>query len=73
MSCAQVNITGGGNIIPSATASIPGAFKSTDPGYTANVSAKEVVKAEMRIDALTFGTGLQRLPEELYRSGPSSG
>jgi hypothetical protein len=40
ISCAQVNVTGGGagNATPSPTAKIPGAFKATDPGYTANVS-----------------------------------
>ena len=38
MSCVQVNVTGGGTANPSPTVSIPGAFKSSDPGYTANVS-----------------------------------
>jgi hypothetical protein len=38
ISCAQVNVTGGGNTNPSPTVKIPGAFKATDPGYTANVS-----------------------------------
>ncbi|KAL2198242.1 glycosyl hydrolase family 61-domain-containing protein [Corynascus similis CBS 632.67] len=37
ISCAQVNVTGGGNATPSPTAKIPGAFKATDPGYTANI------------------------------------
>jgi hypothetical protein len=37
VSCAQVNVTGGGNASPSGV-KIPGAFKATDPGYTANVS-----------------------------------
>lgn len=37
MSCAQIKVTGGGSAVPSPTATIPGAFRSTDPGYTANV------------------------------------
>ncbi|KAK4153148.1 glycosyl hydrolase family 61-domain-containing protein [Chaetomidium leptoderma] len=35
--CAQVSVTGGGSGNPGPTVSIPGAFKSTDPGYTANI------------------------------------
>ncbi len=38
ISCAQVNVTGGGSATPGPTVKIPGAFKATDPGYTANVS-----------------------------------
>ncbi|KAK3682197.1 glycosyl hydrolase family 61-domain-containing protein [Podospora appendiculata] len=37
VSCAQVNVTGGGNATPGPTVKIPGAFKATDPGYTANI------------------------------------
>lgn len=37
MSCAQVNVTGGGSTTPSPLVSIPGAFKANDPGYTANI------------------------------------
>ncbi|KAI0434262.1 glycoside hydrolase family 61 protein [Xylaria sp. FL1042] len=37
ISCGQVKISGGGNANPSPTAKIPGAFKATDPGYTANI------------------------------------
>ncbi|KAK1750874.1 glycoside hydrolase [Echria macrotheca] len=36
ISCAQVNVTGGGSATPSGV-KIPGAFKATDPGYTANI------------------------------------
>lgn len=36
ISCAQITVTGGGSANPS-TVLIPGAFKETDPGYTANV------------------------------------
>jgi hypothetical protein len=36
ISCAQISVSGGGSANPS-TVSIPGAFKSTDPGYTANI------------------------------------
>ncbi|KAI0164220.1 glycoside hydrolase family 61 protein [Hypoxylon sp. FL1284] len=35
--CGQINISGGGSASPSPTAKIPGAFKATDPGYTANI------------------------------------
>lgn len=35
-SCAQIKVSGGGSASP-ATVSIPGAFKDTDPGYTANI------------------------------------
>lgn len=37
ISCAQISVTGGGSANPE-TVLIPGAFKATDPGYTANVS-----------------------------------
>ncbi|VBB73143.1 Putative Glycoside Hydrolase Family 61 [Podospora comata] len=36
ISCAQIKVTGGGSVNPSGVA-IPGAFKATDPGYTANI------------------------------------
>ncbi|KAI9655271.1 MAG: hypothetical protein M1821_005418 [Bathelium mastoideum] len=35
--CAQVTVTGGGNGVPTPTVKIPGAFQSTDPGYTVNI------------------------------------
>jgi hypothetical protein len=38
VSCAQIKLTGGGNANP-PTVKIPGVFKESDPGYTANVSA----------------------------------
>ncbi|KAI0554460.1 glycoside hydrolase family 61 protein [Xylaria curta] len=37
ISCGQIKVSGGGNTTPSPTAKIPGAFKATDPGYTANI------------------------------------
>ncbi|KAK4161231.1 glycosyl hydrolase family 61-domain-containing protein [Cladorrhinum sp. PSN259] len=37
ISCAQIRVSGGGSTTPSNTALIPGAFKATDPGYTANI------------------------------------
>ncbi|KAK4140561.1 putative endo-beta-1,4-glucanase D [Dichotomopilus funicola] len=37
ISCAQVNVTGGGSTTPSATAKFPGAIHADDPGYTANI------------------------------------
>ncbi|KAK3938661.1 putative endo-beta-1,4-glucanase D [Diplogelasinospora grovesii] len=37
VSCAQVNVSGGGSATPAPTCKIPGAFKATDPGYTANI------------------------------------
>jgi len=37
ISCAQVKVTGGGSTVPPGV-SIPGAFKASDPGLTANVS-----------------------------------
>ncbi|EHL00249.1 putative endo-beta-1,4-glucanase D [Glarea lozoyensis 74030] len=37
ISCAQVTITGGGSTDLGPKVAIPGAFKKTDPGYTANI------------------------------------
>ncbi|CAK7205350.1 hypothetical protein SEUCBS139899_008120 [Sporothrix eucalyptigena] len=37
VSCAQVNVVGGGSTTPKDTALIPGFIKATDPGYTANI------------------------------------
>ncbi|KAI1171384.1 glycoside hydrolase family 61 protein [Nemania sp. FL0916] len=37
ISCGQVKVSGSGSKTPSPTAKIPGAFKATDPGYTANI------------------------------------
>lgn len=37
LSCAQISVTGGSGSRTPATVSIPGAFKATDPGYTANI------------------------------------
>jgi hypothetical protein len=37
ISCAQISLNGGGSVTPGNTVSIPGAFKNTDPGYTANI------------------------------------
>ncbi|KAJ1324007.1 lytic cellulose monooxygenase (C1-hydroxylating) [Microdochium nivale] len=37
LSCAQISVTGGSGARTPATVSIPGAFKETDPGYTANI------------------------------------
>ncbi|KAH8902650.1 glycoside hydrolase family 61 protein [Coniochaeta sp. PMI_546] len=37
VSCAQLNVTGGTGTANPTTVSIPGAFKATDPGYTANI------------------------------------
>ncbi|OTA96405.1 glycoside hydrolase family 61 protein [Hypoxylon sp. CO27-5] len=37
ISCGQVKVNGGGSASPTPTAKIPGAFKATDPGYTANI------------------------------------
>ncbi len=37
VSCAQVAVTGGGSKDLGPKVSIPGAFKATDPGYTANI------------------------------------
>ncbi|CAL1712872.1 unnamed protein product [Somion occarium] len=36
MECAQLSVTGGGNVSP-ATVSFPGAYKGTDPGITINI------------------------------------
>lgn len=38
ISCAQVAVSGGSGTASPATVAIPGAFKASDPGYTANVS-----------------------------------
>ncbi|KAF9454864.1 carbohydrate-binding module family 1 protein [Macrolepiota fuliginosa MF-IS2] len=37
MECAQINITGGSGSASPATYSIPGIYKSTDPGITVNI------------------------------------
>ncbi|KAK1758587.1 glycoside hydrolase family 61 protein [Echria macrotheca] len=37
ISCAQVKVSGGSGSASPPTVSIPGAFKATDPGYTANI------------------------------------
>ncbi|KAH8171516.1 glycosyl hydrolase family 61 domain-containing protein [Sarocladium implicatum] len=37
ISCAQVSFSGGGSVTPTDQVKIPGAFKNTDPGYTANI------------------------------------
>ncbi|KAI6088328.1 glycoside hydrolase family 61 protein [Hypoxylon rubiginosum] len=37
VSCAQVKVSGGSGSYNPETALIPGAFKETDPGYTANI------------------------------------
>ncbi|KAJ8132018.1 hypothetical protein O1611_g1607 [Lasiodiplodia mahajangana] len=37
ISCGQITVSGGGTTLPSPTVKIPGAFKATDPGYTANI------------------------------------
>ncbi|PNP79225.1 hypothetical protein FNYG_07301 [Fusarium nygamai] len=37
ISCAQISVTGGGSTVPGNQVKIPGAFKETDPGYTANI------------------------------------
>ncbi|RYP69155.1 hypothetical protein DL771_006249 [Monosporascus sp. 5C6A] len=37
ISCAQISVTGGTGTASPQTAKIPGAFKATDPGYTANI------------------------------------
>ncbi|KAI8624437.1 glycoside hydrolase family 61 protein [Xylariaceae sp. FL1651] len=37
VSCGQIKVSGGGTVNPSPTVKIPGAFKATDPGYTANI------------------------------------
>ncbi|KAJ8104825.1 hypothetical protein ONZ43_g7672 [Nemania bipapillata] len=37
ISCAQVKVTGGSGSANPTSALIPGAFKETDPGYTANI------------------------------------
>ncbi|OTB16580.1 glycoside hydrolase family 61 protein [Daldinia sp. EC12] len=35
--CGQIKVNGGGSASPKPTVKIPGAFKATDPGYTANI------------------------------------
>ncbi|CAG8953198.1 hypothetical protein HYFRA_00003399 [Hymenoscyphus fraxineus] len=37
ISCAQVTVSGGGSSDLGPKVAIPGAFKATDPGYTANI------------------------------------
>ena len=37
MECAQINVTGGTGAKSPATVSLPGAYKSSDPGITINI------------------------------------
>ncbi|KAF2674429.1 hypothetical protein BT63DRAFT_408618 [Microthyrium microscopicum] len=37
ISCAQIKVSGGASTLPKPTVSIPGAFKASDSGYTANI------------------------------------
>jgi len=37
VSCAQINVVGGGSTTPAPTTLIPGHVKATDSGYTANI------------------------------------
>ncbi|KAF7433712.1 hypothetical protein PC9H_005675 [Pleurotus ostreatus] len=37
MECAQIQITGGGNTVPSPTVSFPGAYAGSDPGISINI------------------------------------
>ncbi|RPA79854.1 glycoside hydrolase [Ascobolus immersus RN42] len=37
MSCAQINVTGGGNGRPGPTIKFPGGYKATDPGVKINI------------------------------------
>jgi hypothetical protein len=37
VTCAQVNVVGGGSASPTPTCQIPGFVKASDPGYTANI------------------------------------
>ncbi|KAK1761512.1 glycoside hydrolase [Echria macrotheca] len=39
LSCSQIKITGGGNGTPGPLVSLPGAYKSTDPGILVNLNA----------------------------------
>ncbi|KAF2204329.1 glycoside hydrolase family 61 protein [Delitschia confertaspora ATCC 74209] len=39
LSCSQIKITGGGNGTPGPLVSLPGAYKSTDPGILVNLGA----------------------------------
>ena len=67
VSCAQVNVTGGGNATPAPTVKIPGAFKASDPGYTANVSLSFLLLlVDVREILLTVVSDLQQL-QVVYR------
>ena len=64
VSCAQVKVTGGGSANP-PTVSIPGVFKETDTGYTANVCLDcHLVEKER---TLTREPDLQHRPEPVRR------
>ncbi|KAK0728646.1 glycoside hydrolase [Lasiosphaeria miniovina] len=36
-SCAQINVSGSGTLLPSSTVSFPGAYKANDPGILINI------------------------------------
>lgn len=70
LNCAQIRVTGGGSTTPGNQVSIPGAFKNTDPGYTANiynnfcsytVSAASGTCLEMISDSFITGSRTARL------------
>ena len=68
ISCAQVNVTGGGSATPGPTVKIPGAFKATDPGYTANVCYDSEVNCAWDLSADWVSVDLQQL-QLVHRSG----
>lgn len=72
LSCAHISVTGGGSASP-ATISIPGAFKETDPGYTANVSFLSLSFSLCRLPGHSFPRRDKkeegkRGPEQFYSS-----
>jgi len=42
MSCAQINVTGGGSFTPASTVSFPGAYTTNDPGILLNIYSKDI-------------------------------
>jgi len=64
ISCANVNVVGGGNGSPGPTIKLPGGYSATHPGIMFNVSLRKVVFGEGNL--LTVFVALLPCADELY-------